>query len=46
MPELPVLMLSAMADEKIVKKTLELGASGFVAKPFKPEELLEHLKWV
>lgn len=45
-PELPVLMLSAMADEKIVKKTLELGASGFVAKPFKPEDLLEHLKWV
>lgn len=45
-PELPVLMLSAMADDKIVKKTLELGANGFVAKPFGAEDLLEHLKWI
>ena len=45
-PELPVLMLSAMADHKTVKKTLELGASGFVAKPFGPEDLLEHLKYM
>ena len=45
-PELPVLMLSAMADDKTVKKALELGASGFVAKPFGPEDLIEHLKYV
>lgn len=45
-PELPVLMLSAMADDKIVKKTLELGANGFVAKPFGAEDLLKHLKWI
>lgn len=45
-PELPVLMLSAMADDKTVKKTLELGAAGFVAKPFGAEVLLEHLKWI
>lgn len=45
-PELPVLMLSAMADDKTVKKTLELGAVGFVAKPFGAEVLLEHLKYI
>ncbi len=45
-PELTVLMLSAMADDKTVKKTLELGAVGFVAKPFGPEDLIEHLKYV
>ena len=45
-PELPVLMLSAMADDKTVKKTQEFGASGFVAKPFGVETLLEHLKYV
>ncbi len=44
-PQLPVLMLSAMADDKTVKKTLELGAAGFVAKPFGVEALLEHLKY-
>ena len=42
-PELPVLMLSAMADGKTVRKTLELGAAGFVAKPFAAKALLEHL---
>ena len=42
-PELPVLMLSAMAGEKTVRKTMELGAAGFVAKPFAAESLLEHL---
>lgn len=45
-PELPILMLSAMADDKTVKKTLELGAAGFVAKPFQAEALLEHLRSV
>lgn len=45
-PELPVLMLSAVADDKTVKKTKELGAAGFVAKPFQAEALLEHLRSV
>lgn len=45
-PELPVLMLSAMADEKTVQKTIQLGAAGFVAKPFQAEALLEHLRSV
>lgn len=45
-PNLSVLMLSALADVKTVRETLRLGASGFVAKPFGPEDLLEHLKWI
>ena len=45
-PDLPVLMLSAMADDQTVKKTLALGANGFVVKPFGAEDLIEHLKYV
>lgn len=45
-PNLPVLMLSAMADDQTVKKTLALGANGFVVKPFGAEDLIEHLKYV
>ena len=44
--DLPVLMLSAMADDQTVKKTLALGANGFVVKPFGAEDLIEHLKYV
>ncbi|MBQ9764880.1 MAG: response regulator [Lachnospiraceae bacterium] len=43
-PDLQVLMLSAMADEKTVQKTKELGAKGFVAKPFAAEDLLAHVR--
>lgn len=43
-PKLPVLMLSAMADEKVVQKTKRLGAKGFVAKPFGVEDLMEHIR--
>lgn len=42
-PDMPVLMLSAVADSKNVQETLRLGARGFVAKPFREEDLLEHL---
>ena len=45
-PDLPVLMLSAMADDQTVKKTLVLGTDSFVVKPFGAEDLIEHLKYV
>ena len=45
-PELPVLMLSAMADEKVVKETKRLGAKGFVAKPFGVDDLMGHVRSV
>ena len=42
-PNIPILMLSAIADSKTVQETLRLGAKGFLAKPFGAEDLLEHL---
>lgn len=42
-PDIPVLVLSAVADSKTVQETLRLGAKGFVAKPFGEDDLLEHL---
>lgn len=40
---LKVIMLSALCTEDIVKKALELGADGFVAKPFQASSLLERI---
>ncbi len=42
-PYLKVIMLSALCTEEIVKKALELGADGFVAKPFQASSLLERI---
>lgn len=44
LPRLPVIMLSARSSEANVRKALDMGAAGFVAKPFNPEGLLEHIK--
>ena len=43
LPDIFVLMLSAVADSKTVQETLRLGAKGFVAKLFAEKDLLEHL---
>ena len=40
---LKVIMLSALCTEENVKKALELGADGFVAKPFQASSLLERI---
>lgn len=45
-PNLPVLMLSAVADMRTVQETVRLGAAGFVVKPFGPEDLVEHLRYI
>lgn len=39
-PLAKVVMCSAVANENIVKTALQAGAVGFVAKPFRPDELL------
>lgn len=39
-PKAKVIMLSAMADKEIVNEALHLGASTFLQKPFKREELV------
>ena len=41
--DLKVIMLSALCTEEIVRKALELGADGFVAKPFQSSSLLERI---
>jgi DNA-binding response OmpR family regulator len=38
--EVPVLVLSALRQEEVVVRGLELGADDFVTKPFSPPELL------
>ncbi|MCB8816505.1 response regulator [Desulfosporosinus shakirovi] len=39
-PAAKVVICSAVADEKIVKESMRMGATGFIAKPFRPDELL------
>lgn len=50
-PDLPFLMVTALATPKAVHKALEHGVSGYIAKPFTPDQLEEKvlssltLKW-
>ena len=39
-PMAKIIMCSAVADESMVENALKRGAVDFVAKPFRPEELL------
>lgn len=41
---IPVVVISSVADRESVLKALKLGASDFIAKPFKPNQLIEKLK--
>ncbi|HYC46906.1 MAG TPA: response regulator transcription factor [Burkholderiales bacterium] len=40
----PVLMLTARSQEKDMARAMERGASEFIVKPFKPEELRERVR--
>ncbi|HEY7097680.1 MAG TPA: response regulator [Terriglobales bacterium] len=40
-PELPVLMVCAVSDQQVIKRTLELGAFAYLICPFERKELLE-----
>ncbi|HEY4120009.1 MAG TPA: response regulator [Byssovorax sp.] len=40
----PVFVLSAMDDAETQRRVLEAGATAFYAKPFRPLELLSHIK--
>lgn len=42
-PELPVIFLTASSDEFTTVTGLELGADDYVAKPFRPRELLARI---
>lgn len=42
-PQIKVIMLSAVCSEAVVKEAMDLGADGFVAKPFQAGSLLERI---
>ena len=42
--EVPVIMLTAKAEERNVVRALDAGANDYVIKPFKPEELAARVR--
>ncbi len=42
-PDMPVIMLSALCNEHIVREALEIGANSFVVKPFQPDSILKRI---
>lgn len=42
--ELPVIVISTEGSRKDIEKGLALGATAYLVKPFKPEQLLELVK--
>lgn len=43
-PEAKILVISALGREELLKEAIEAGAKGFVAKPFKPERVMEEIR--
>ncbi|MDE5747108.1 MAG: response regulator [Acetatifactor sp.] len=43
-PELKVVMLSALSQERNVRQALQLGADAFVVKPFQPQCLIDRVE--
>lgn len=43
-PGAKVVMCSALGQQKYIIKAIQLGASDFVVKPFKPERLINSIK--
>lgn len=38
--DIPVIVLSARAQEEDIQRAMDLGATDYMAKPFRPDELL------
>lgn len=45
-PNAKVIMVSAVGQEKVIEEAIQLGAKGFVVKPFKEEEVMNKVKEV
>jgi DNA-binding NtrC family response regulator len=43
-PDIPILVISGYPTEDTISRSIKLGAGGFLAKPFSPDELLEEVK--
>lgn len=39
-PQAKIIMVSAVGQESIIKEAMQLGAAGYIVKPFKPEEVV------
>jgi len=42
--DIPIIILSALGQEMDVMRGLQVGASGYIVKPFSPKELLDEIK--
>ncbi|MEM1318713.1 MAG: response regulator transcription factor [Bacteroidota bacterium] len=42
--ELPIIIISALENDEIVLEAFKLGATDFITKPFKPNELILRIK--
>ena len=42
--ELPIIIISALENDEIVLEAFKLGATDFITKPFKPNELVLRIK--
>lgn len=40
----PILMLTALRGEAEVRRAIDLGASAYLAKPFRPNQLIERIQ--
>jgi DNA-binding NtrC family response regulator len=43
---IPVVMFSGQVDENAAGEAVERGASGFIGKPFDPQQLLERARQI
>tara|TARA_R110000782_G_scaffold169565_1_gene261462 strand:+ start:409 stop:864 length:456 start_codon:yes stop_codon:yes gene_type:complete len=42
----PVLMLTSLRTMSDIKRAMASGASGYLTKPFRPDEFLKRVKWL
>ncbi|HDH41370.1 MAG TPA: response regulator [Candidatus Altiarchaeales archaeon] len=45
-PDAKVIMVSAVGQEKVIEEAMQLGAKGFIVKPFKEDEVIKKVKEV
>lgn len=43
-PEIPIVVMSGYPTSKTIANGFKLGANGFIAKPFTPDELIESVR--
>ena len=46
MPDLPIILLTTESDEELKRQAKEAGATGWIVKPFKQDQLLAVVKKV